>query len=154
MRTLILIAVAFISLQGIAQSQAIVDKKEKKHRKEMRSDLKSEDIATLQSKKMTLALDLTEKQQAQVKDLILKQATTRNEKVKAREKMTKGDVAQKPSKEERLKMQNARLDEQIEMKKEMKSILTADQYQKWEKMQGKRMKSVKRERKMEIHQKN
>ena len=42
---------------------------------------------------------------------------------------------QKPSKEDRLKMMNERLDNQIARKAKMKTILNADQYSKWEKDQ-------------------
>ena len=52
----------------------------------------------------------------------------------------------KPSKEERVKMMNAKLDSQIAMKQKMKTILDADQYEKWENMkreQGKQDKQRK-----------
>lgn len=155
MRTLILIAVAFISLQAVAQGKRKADSKPgNNERMEMFKDLTPDEIATLQSKKMTLALDLSEKQQAQVKALFLEQAIERKAKMEEREKLMKDKDAKKPSKEERLKMQNARLDAQIEMKKKMKSILTADQYEKWEKTQGRRMKDNKGEQKKRLRKRN
>lgn len=139
MKKIILIAIAFISLQAIAQDKRHRDSKEgRKGSIEMMKDLSAEDIATLKSKKMTLALDLSEKQQAQVKDILFKQATIRKQKMQEHEKMKTSDQAQKPSKEERVKMMNERLDDQIKMKKQMKSILSTEQYEKWEKMQSKR----------------
>lgn len=52
-------------------------------------------------------------------------------------KMEKAE-GEKPSKEERLKMANERLDHQIEQKKKMKAILNAEQYERFEKMREKR----------------
>lgn len=139
MRTLILVAIAFITLQTTAQDQRKRDTKDsRKVQSEMLKDLSPEEIATLQSKKMTLNLDLTEKQQIQVKELLLQQATLRKEKRDARKKMKENGEDSKPSKEERVKMMNTHLDEQIEMKQKMKSILSAEQYDKWEKTQNKR----------------
>ncbi|OUS00503.1 hypothetical protein A9Q86_11075 [Flavobacteriales bacterium 33_180_T64] len=139
MKKIILIAIAFISLQAIAQDKRHRDSKEgRKGNMEMMKDLSAEDIATLQSKKMTLALDLSEKQQIQVKDILFKQATVRKQKMEEHKKKKTSDDAKKPSKEERVKMMNERLDNKIEMKKQLKSILTAEQFEKWKKMQGRR----------------
>jgi len=143
MKKLILIALAFVSLQAVAQG------KEKMHRKERGEQMKNmsaEDMATITTKKLTLALDLTTKQQAQVKEIMLEEATARQEKMAEREKMKNDENAKKPSKEERVKMMNARLDSQIAMKQKMKTILDADQYEKWEGMQGKRGEKGKRTR--------
>ena len=45
---------------------------------------------------------------------------------------------EKPSKEDRLKMMNERLDKQIEMKQKMAKILNSDQMEKWEKMENRK----------------
>ena len=64
-----------------------------------------------------------------------------------RKKMAENKEAHKPSKDERVKMMNEKLDHQIEMKKKMKEILTAEQFEKWEKsqmkQQSKRVEKVK-----------
>ncbi|MDG5489947.1 hypothetical protein [Psychroserpens sp. SPM9] len=135
MKKIILIALAFVTLQGVAQDKKRGDRDGKR---DMAKDMSAEDIATLGSKKLTLALDLSEKQQAQVKEVLLEQATARKEKMEERQKEKEKEDAKKPSKEERVKMMNARLDDQIAMKKKMKSILTAEQFEKWETMQAKR----------------
>ena len=70
--------------------------------------------------------------------MLLEQATTRKQKMAEREKMRNGDDNKRLTKEERLEMTNAKLDSQIAMKKEMKSILTAEQYEKWTKMEANR----------------
>ena len=44
---------------------------------------------------------------------------------------------EKPTKEQRLAMANTKLDHQIAAKAKMKSILSKEQFEKWEKAQGK-----------------
>ena len=137
MKKLILLAIALITLQVTAQ-----EKKREHQRRgpdfEMRSDLTPEELATLQTKKMALHLDLTEAQQNKILALNIEQAKLRKAKMDERQKKMKNQKDEKPSKEERLKMMNGKLDHQIEMKKKMKAILNAEQFEKWEKMQGKR----------------
>ncbi|MEM5566004.1 hypothetical protein WNY78_12855 [Psychroserpens sp. AS72] len=135
-KKIILIAIAFVTLQAVAQDKR---KGGERGERKMMKNLSAEEIATLGSKKMTLELDLSTAQQAQVKTVLLAQATERKENMAEREKAKKDDDAKKPTKEEVLKMRNAKLDSQIAMKQKMKSILTAEQYEKWTKMQGKRM---------------
>ncbi|MDO6596074.1 hypothetical protein Q4512_04050 [Oceanihabitans sp. 2_MG-2023] len=128
MKKLLIIALALVTIQVSAQ-----DKKERKHRG---ADLAPEEMAQLQTKKMTLDLDLTEAQQKEIGVLNLENAKARKAKMEARKSRKESD--EKPSKEEMLKMQNDRLDAQIATKQKMKSILNAEQYAKWEKQQGKR----------------
>ena len=110
-----------------------------------------EETEKLQTKKMKLHLDLTEKQQVDVEKLVVSEAKTR--KAKMEEFKAKKDKAdgEKPSKEERLKMANERLDHQIEMKKKMKAILNAEQYDKFEKMNEKKAQMRSRHGKMRQH---
>lgn len=135
MKNLLMIAVAFFTINVAAQ-----DKKREvaKERMEMLQDLTPQETAELQTKKMTLLLDLTDQQQVEVEKLLFNEAKVRmakKEEFKANREKLQGE---KPSKEERLKMTNERLDHQIEMKKKMKAILNAEQYAKFEKSQGKR----------------
>ena len=94
MKKLILIAIAFISLQAVAQERK---RGEKSGKKEMMKDLSADEIATLGSKKMTLALDLSTKQQAQVKEVLLEQAIARKQKMAERSTMNKSDDSKKPT---------------------------------------------------------
>jgi hypothetical protein len=128
MKKLILIALAFISVQAFAQDMR---KKEHQERKEQLKDLTPDEMATLHSKKLTLHLDLTETQEAKVKTLMLEEAKFKKEKREEREKMKANDDFQKPTKEEHLKMVNEKLDRQIALKQKMKEILNEDQYSKW-----------------------
>lgn len=96
------------------------------------NDLTPEQIATLQTKKMTLALDLNDSQQAKIKSMLIQEAGTR--KMKMQEIKARREKGEKMTADEKFDMQNERLDHRIERKNEMKSVLTAEQYSKWEKM--------------------
>jgi hypothetical protein len=131
MKKLCIIAIAFITLQATAQDQKPTLTKAKVER--MNSDMSPEDIAQIQTKKMTLELDLDESQQKQVNALLLEEAKARAEKKAAYSKIKEdADAKAAITKEDRVKMMNERLDKQIEMKAKMKNILNADQYAKWE----------------------
>lgn len=126
MKKLILIAIALIGLQATAQQRGM----------QRFNNLTPEEAATLQTKKMTLHLDLTEDQQEKVYDIHLKNATVRKAKMEAMKAQRQSEDFKRPTKEERLARMNARLDNQIAMKKKMKSILTDEQYAKWETLQA------------------
>jgi len=97
------------------------------------SDFTPEEIAQLQTKKMTLLLDLTEAQQKKVEKLHLENAKERQAFRETRQANREDGSGKRLSKEERLEMMNGRLDKQIEMKQKMKKILNSDQFEKWEK---------------------
>ncbi|WNH11244.1 hypothetical protein [Thalassobellus suaedae] len=136
MKKLIIIAIALISIQAIAQG----DRKERPNREDNRNkmmNLSAEEMATLQTKKMTLHLDLNKSQQDDIYKINLENATLRKTQMAERKARKEAGTAQKPSKEERLKMMNARLDHKIAIKAKMKKILNGEQYAKWEKAQAK-----------------
>lgn len=134
----------------LAGITATAQKDEMRGRQHAMKDLSPEQIATLQTKKMTLALDLSEAQQTKMKSLLASNAAARKAKMEAHK-------AQKESKEkmtsqEKYALQNERLDHKIAQKQEMKALLTEAQYTKWEKMQhrkGKHRKGKKKEGKKE-----
>ncbi|MFD0989047.1 hypothetical protein ACFQ1R_02980 [Mariniflexile jejuense] len=135
MKRLLIIAIALISIQGIAQERKEGPNREQRtHRM---SDLTPEEAATLQTKKMVLHLDLNESQQKQIYKLNLENAITRNDMMAAMKAKKESGSMEKPSKEERLKMMNAKLDHQIATKTKMKTILSKEQFEKWEKAQEK-----------------
>lgn len=135
MKRLIIIAIALISIQGMAQ-EAKNERTNNTERAQRANDFTPEETASLQTKKMTLHLDLNEKQQKDIYKLNLENASKRKEmKENFKAKKESGEM-EKPSKEERFAMQNAKLDHQIAMKAKMKSILNADQFAKWEKGQS------------------
>lgn len=131
MKKLVMLLVAFATLQVSAQDQ----KKElKKQRPTSRMTYSPEEMAQLQSKKLTLKLDLDRKQQEDVSVLFLEQAKLRQSKNEAYLKSEEKAEVKTWSKEERFKMANARLDRQIETKRKLKTILSSDQYEKYAKM--------------------
>ena len=127
MKKLALIAIALFTLHGMAQSKHNIEK-----RQELRRDMTPQDIASLKSKQMTLKLDLSDAQQRQVYNLILAQAEEGQKLRKAH--LAKKEKGLKPTKDELVAFRNQKLDRQIEMKRKMKAILSAEQYAKLEKM--------------------
>ena len=110
-------------------------------------DLSAEDAATLQTKKMTLHLDLNKSQQAEIKKINLENATKRKAMITERKARKESGEAQKPTQEQRLKMANTKLDHKIAMKAKMKNILNEEQYAKWEKAQMQNTKNGKNKKK-------
>ena len=132
MKKLLVIALALFTLNGVAQEKR-KKSSDRKERMSLRKDMTPKDIADLKSKKLTLQLDLTDAQQRKVHQLILKQAES-NQSLRKAHKADNDEKREKPSKEERVKKQNLKLDKMIALKREMKTILTAEQYAKFEKM--------------------
>ena len=136
MKKVLLIALAFIAIQATAQERKQDGpQKERKNKSEQLHNLSADDIATLKTKKMTLHLDLNASQQKEIQKLNLENATAMKAKMEAHKVAKESGTAQKPSQEERVKMMNAKLDHQIAMKAKMKTILNAEQYGKWEKVE-------------------
>jgi len=128
------------------EQQKGIHKKDRQERPHKFKDFTPEETATLQTKEMTLRLDLTEAQQKEVQKINLANAKERS--LRREEHKIKNRNSEKPSKEERFKMMNERLDRQIYNKKEMKRILSKEQYEKFEKGQNlKRKKSQVHKRK-------
>ncbi|WP_343328951.1 hypothetical protein [Polaribacter staleyi] len=97
------------------------------------SSLTAEQHATLAVKKMTLALDLSDRQQNEIKPLVMAQIAERKAAMEQR-KANKADK-KRPTADEMFAMQNKQLDNKIYMKNKMKDILNKDQFEKFEKMQ-------------------
>lgn len=145
MKKLVIIALALFTLQATAQEGKRGNQNKERGQKMM--NLSTEEMATLQTKKMTLHLDLTDSQQAKIQKLNLENATKRKAMMDARKAKKESGNATKPSKDERLAMMNSRLDHQIAMKAKMKDILNAEQYAKWEKAQARKMYKTKNRKK-------
>jgi periplasmic protein CpxP/Spy len=80
-------------------------------------------------KKMTEELGLSEKQQNEIKPILIEQSKNREEKrAKFRANREKGV---KPTDEEIAEMKKSRADEELAMKTKLKTILTEEQYKKW-----------------------
>ena len=126
-----LIALVLIGVQAIAQERRGEHRKgDRKERAHMMKDLTPEQIATLQTKKMALRLDLTDAQQKEIYKINLANSKERKAKIEEIKKLRENN--EKPSKEDRYNMMNERLDKQIAMKKKMKSILSEEQFTRFE----------------------
>ena len=131
MKKLIVIALALISIQAIAQS----GRRDRPECTQKMSTFSAEEMATLKTKKMTLFLDLNGSQQTEVQKINLKNATLRKAMMEKRKTRRESGTAQRPTKEVRFKMENTRLDHKIAVKAKMKKILDKEQYTRWEKAQ-------------------
>ncbi len=147
MKKLILIALALVTIQVSAQNKKQGERRgDPMERGQRMSDFTPEEMAQLQTKKMALALDLTEAQQKKIEKLNLENAKERKAKMEARQAEMRDGKGEKPSKEERLKMMNERLDKQIEMKDKMKKILDDEQLEKWEKNHAQKQRAGKKQK--------
>lgn len=136
MKKLVIITVSLlVGFLTFAQEKE-VQKAERKARMENRESLSAEQQAELQVKRMTLDLDLNSKQQGEIKKIVLEQAKKRE--AKKEEWKANKENQKSISKDEKFAMKNQALDEQIAMKAEMKKILTAEQFVKWEAKQAER----------------
>jgi len=134
MKKLVVIVIALVSIQAFAQSHKGGQRKgEHKENVHKFNDFSPEQIAILQTKKMTLHLDLTEMQQREIQKINLANAIEKKAKMGTRKKMKESSAFEKPSTEERFNMMNERLDEQIARKKQMQAILSKEQFEKLEK---------------------
>lgn len=135
MKKIALVLLVLVSATTFAQRSERGDQKDK---------MSAEQIATLQTKKMTLALDLNEAQQSQMMALNLENAKMR---MKNKEARNSPEERKKRTADERYEMANQRLDAQIAQKEKIKQILTDEQFAKWEKMKKHRGKKARGMRK-------
>lgn len=132
MKNLFVLALILGSFSLQAQ-QDVFRQEIRKERKAALENFSAEERATLKTKKMTLHLDLNEKQQQQVKALILK--NEQNLEVNRPSK----EALKNLTNNEKFALKNARLDQQIEMKNALREILTPEQFEKFEhKLRGTR----------------
>lgn len=120
MKKVCIVALLVIGLSSFAQ-----ERKERHPKGEM-EQMTPEQRNQLHLKKMTLDLDLNAKQQEQLTKILADQSAKREAiKVEHKAKMEEAKAI-------RFEMKKKILDEQIEMKNKMKSILSAEQFAKWE----------------------
>lgn len=136
MKKLIIVALLVVGITAFAQNRKEMGNRPDRSKMEKFSP---EQRTQLMVKKLTLELDLNAKQQEQVKQIIAEQGL-KKEAMRA-ERMAKKEEGQKQNTDEQFEMQNKVLDEQIAMKNKIKTILSPEQFEKWnslkEKQQGK-----------------
>jgi len=133
MKNLLSIVVLVFAFTFTAQAQ--------KKRGNMGSKLTIEQQTTLAVKKMTLVLDLSDKQQKQIKPIIMSKIKNKNDFTEKRKaaKVNK----QKPTSDEIFAIKIKQLDNQIMMKNSIKNILNEKQFDKFEKMHKSRTRMAK-----------
>lgn len=116
-----------------------------KERKKDSEKLTTEQQAELSVKKMTLKLDLTSDQQRKIKPLIAEKIAERKAFKEKRKAMKKsGEKRKKLSTDQRFEKKNKALDNKIAFKNKMKNILNKEQYEKFKKMNAKKMRNSKK----------
>ena len=108
---------------------------QKKRNKNM-PKLTVEQHTNLAIKKMTLALDLSDKQQNQIKPILMAQITAKKAAMEKRKEARKNK--QKPTADEIYAMKSKQLDNRIMIKNKMQNILNKEQFEKFQKMQKRR----------------
>src|SRR5690606_14998055 len=150
MKKIFIFLLAFSALQINAQERQKEGKRERVHKIQ---EFSPEEAATLKTKKMTLELDLTEVQQKEIYKINLEEAQERQKMVDARRKMRSENNSMERADEQKFNKLNENLDRKIEHKQRMKSILNAEQYEKWTKNRERwQQKSVHKKRRMQPKQ--
>lgn len=129
MKKLIIAALLLVGMTSFAQER---NKMEKRDGRAEMEKFTPEQRNELMLKKMTLDLDLSAKQQDQMKSIIAEKSDKRDEMMKVRK-----ENKEKPTRDERFAMKSKMMDEQIAMKAKMKNILSPEQYAKWDAMKAK-----------------
>lgn len=127
-KLLLLSLLFFVSFNSLSQN-----------RKQLRTKLESfnaEQIATLQTKKMTLSLDLNLKQQNEIFNVLLEEVKFKKTK-KGEIDQRKKDSKEALSSEERFDIISKKLDHQIALNNKMKTILNKDQFLVWQEIKNK-----------------
>lgn len=131
MKKTLLILLAIGTLSGAyAQEKQISAAKPQKER------MTAEQRNQLQLKRMTANLDLTPSQQKEMA-VIIAEDNSKRETKRAEMKANK-EAKKQLTADERFKIENEKLDAQIEHKAKMKKILNKEQFAKWEENQEKR----------------
>ncbi|MFP5436717.1 MAG: hypothetical protein ACLGH8_02945 [Bacteroidia bacterium] len=136
MKTWILAVTMMMGVSMVAQAPADAPQASARHEKMQKERLTPQQRAELKSKQLTLKLDLSDKQQKEVEKLLFNAETKKADAMAKRQEARKAGV--RPTDEERIALKNSMLDEKIAMKRDLKKILSAEQYTKFEKIQEQR----------------
>ncbi len=144
MKRLLLVAIAFFTLNAVAQEKKTksVTLNKEQHTKQQHST--PEEMATMKTKKLSQQLDLTSNQQKKVYNLILEYSKGDTEsKLKIKEEIASKDkIDMQEAKKAYIINREKQMDQ---MNSKFKDILNDEQYKKYEKIssksQGKRKKS-------------
>lgn len=125
MKKLIIAALLSVGMTTFAQEKPLA-------KREKMEQLTPEQRNELHLKKLTLDLGLNASQQKEMAKIISEQSA-KMETAKA-ERKARAEKNQKMTADERFALQSKMLDEKIATKEKVKKVLTAEQFEKWEKM--------------------
>jgi len=131
MKKVILLVALMVGFTAMAQ------KGERGHKGDFKN-MSAEQMAALQTKKMTLDLDLTEAQQKKIQALNLENAKKHKAKMEERKALKEADVRPVRTSDEHYAIRAERLDAAIAHKSELKKILSNEQFEQWEMYHKKR----------------
>ena len=100
------------------------------HGRQHQQEFSADEMATLRSKQMTLALDLSSTQEKQLQQLLAGRIKERRATREARMK----DTTALANPQRRYEHMNARLDSEIAFRRDLKKILSEPQYEQWRQM--------------------
>jgi hypothetical protein len=135
MKKLSLLVIMLISISAFSQQKG---QHHKADGNDM-SNMSAEEIATLQTKRLTLHLNLNQAQQQEIKKLY-KEKAEEHKALMAEHKKMSSEEAEK-LKENRFERKNARLDQHLAYQEKMKQILNEEQFKKWQESRSKMRKS-------------
>lgn len=128
-----IVLVALITVSTFAQEQ---------QRRQKHHEFTAEQIAEIQTKRMTLHLDLTSDQQEQILEINKQHAVERKQKMEERKALK--ESKKELTSDEIFTKKSARLDNMIAHKAEMKKILNEEQFEKWSTSKKHRMHKMKK----------
>jgi len=134
---------AMAMMAGVTMSAQHHDRRhddERGPKKEHRESFTPEQKAELRAKHLTLKLDLTDKQQTELKTLFL--ANAQEAKKAHEQRKEEREAGKKPSADERFERTTKRLDTQIDNQRKIRKILTEEQFSKFEKMKDRREQKI------------
>ncbi len=127
MKKVICIVALFVGFLGMAQ-----EGKQHHQKERLLKELSVEQLATLRTKKMALALDLDQQQFDQVMQMQVENVAFH--KAKAAERAENKEDQKRPTAQERYQRVNERLDRQLAQEQQLKELLTQEQYALWKQM--------------------
>ncbi|MFD2910055.1 hypothetical protein ACFSX9_15080 [Flavobacterium ardleyense] len=130
-----LLVIIALALSTLTLAQETTGKKDR---------LTPEQQTELKVKQMTLDLDLSKRQQKDLKVILLEKAQKRQDKMVMFK--ASGEKTQQRTANERFEMRRKMLDDQIDKKAKMRKLLNESQFEKWETNKTKRVKQMKNKR--------
>ncbi len=127
MKKVVSIVVLFVGFLGMAQ-----EKRSHLPKEPLLKELSVEQLATLRTKKIALALDLDQDQFDKVMQIQVENAAFY--KAIAAARAENREDQKRPTAEERFQMKNERLDRQLAQEQQLKELLTKEQYALWKQM--------------------